>query len=204
MIMLGPASRARARLHGHLWFLVLKLSPHSSGRGLAPRRSSGTLQLSTRCSSLALTPSRSLAVRVGWSWLPTPSASGATSSAANPTNRRSVRHRDAEWSTQHHPTQIGHRRSFPGESSAGCLRATDAINARPRWRGVLVFEGGPSTPCELARSRPAERPLSSHPALPLAAKPRFLVRSGGSGRNFPSFSRETWSVTESDLKIGEI
>jgi hypothetical protein len=52
--------------HGHLWLLVLAPSPHSSGRGLGPRRSSGTLQLSTRCSSLALRPSRSFAVRVGW------------------------------------------------------------------------------------------------------------------------------------------
>jgi hypothetical protein len=40
------------------------------------------------------------------------------------------------------------------------LRATGATNVRKR--GVLVFEGGhrspyhPSTPCELARSRPAE------------------------------------------------
>src|SRR5262249_56842597 len=47
---------------GHLWLLVLAPSPHSSGRGFGPRRSIGTLQLSTRCSSLALTPSRSLAV----------------------------------------------------------------------------------------------------------------------------------------------
>jgi hypothetical protein len=78
-----------ALFHGYLWFLVLALSPHSTGRGLGPRRSSGTLQLSTRCSSLALTPSRSLAVPVGWSWLPTPSGSGAASGAANPTSRRS-------------------------------------------------------------------------------------------------------------------
>jgi hypothetical protein len=52
--------------HGHLWLLVLAPSSHSSGRGLGPRRSSGTLQLSTRCSSLALRPSRSFAVLVGW------------------------------------------------------------------------------------------------------------------------------------------
>src|SRR6516162_64149 len=36
--------------HGHLLLLVLAPSPHSSGRGFGPRRSSGTLQLSTRCS----------------------------------------------------------------------------------------------------------------------------------------------------------
>src|SRR5262249_38016110 len=35
-------------------------SPHRSGRGFGPRRSASTLQLSTRCSSLALPPSRSL------------------------------------------------------------------------------------------------------------------------------------------------
>jgi hypothetical protein len=52
--------------------------------------SSGSLQLLTRCSSLASTPSRSLAGRVGWSWLPTPSASGATSGAAKVLGLHSV------------------------------------------------------------------------------------------------------------------
>jgi hypothetical protein len=47
----------------------LRPSPHSSGRGFGPRRAGGTLQLSTRCSSLALPPSRSLAVRVGSAWI---------------------------------------------------------------------------------------------------------------------------------------
>src|SRR6516165_6423902 len=87
--------------HAHLWLLVLAPSPHSSGRGFGPRRSSGTLQLSTRCSSLALTPSRSLAVRVGWSWLPTSSASGATSGAVNPTSGRGI----------HATTRMEHARS---------------------------------------------------------------------------------------------
>src|SRR6516225_7664893 len=95
---------------GHLWFLVLALSPHSSGRGLGPRRSSGTLQLSTRCSSLALTPSRSLAVRVGWSWFPTSSASGATPGAANPTSRRSI----------HATTRRGARNITRGKLGIGC------------------------------------------------------------------------------------
>src|SRR5262249_17439368 len=75
---------------GHLWLLVLAPAPHSSDVGFVPRRSSGPVQLWTRCSSLALTPSRSLAVRVGWSWLPTSSASGATSGAVNPTSRSSI------------------------------------------------------------------------------------------------------------------
>ena len=39
---------------------VLAPSRQSSGRGFEPRWSRGTLQLSTRCSSLALPPSRSL------------------------------------------------------------------------------------------------------------------------------------------------
>ena len=43
--------------------VVLALLPQLSGRGVGPRNSSGTLQLSTRCSSAALLPSRSLAVR---------------------------------------------------------------------------------------------------------------------------------------------
>jgi hypothetical protein len=47
---------------------VLAASPQSSGRGVEPRRSSGTLQLSTRCSSVALPPSRSLPVRVDPAW----------------------------------------------------------------------------------------------------------------------------------------
>src|SRR5262249_5914831 len=51
---------------------VLEPSPHWSGRGFGPRRSSGTLQLSTRCSSLALPPSRSLPVRFGWTLLASP------------------------------------------------------------------------------------------------------------------------------------
>src|SRR5215467_14462423 len=67
---------------------VLAPSPHWSGRDLGPRRSSGTLQLSTRCSSLALPPSRSLAVRVGWTLLASPWARGVTPEAA--TMSRSV------------------------------------------------------------------------------------------------------------------
>jgi hypothetical protein len=43
---------------------MLAPSPQWSGRGFGPRMSGGTLQLSTRCSSLALRPSRSFAVRV--------------------------------------------------------------------------------------------------------------------------------------------
>jgi hypothetical protein len=43
--------------------VVLAPSPHSSGRDFAPCSSMGTLQLSTRCSSLAFTPSRSFAVQ---------------------------------------------------------------------------------------------------------------------------------------------
>jgi hypothetical protein len=62
--------------HAHLWLLVLAPSGHSSGLGFGPRRAGGTLQLSTRCSSLDLPPSRSLAVRVGsaWIWFACPSA----------------------------------------------------------------------------------------------------------------------------------
>jgi hypothetical protein len=76
--------------HGHLWFLVLALSPlrpaavWDRGGRVGPCN----CRPATRCSPL--TPSRSLAVRVGWWWLPTPSAIGATSGAANPTSRRSV------------------------------------------------------------------------------------------------------------------
>jgi hypothetical protein len=69
---------------------VLAPSPHWSGRGFGPRRSSGTLQLSTRCSSLALPPSRSLAVRVGWIWLASALAGGVAPPAADATSRRSV------------------------------------------------------------------------------------------------------------------
>src|SRR6516162_2348657 len=64
---------------------VLAPSPHWSGRGFAPRRSSGTLQLSTRCSSLALPPSRSLAVRVGWTLLASALAGGGAPGAADAT-----------------------------------------------------------------------------------------------------------------------
>jgi hypothetical protein len=69
---------------------VLAPSPHWSGRGFAPRNSSGTLQLSTRCSSLALPPSRSLAVRVGWTLLASALAGGGAPGAADATSRRSV------------------------------------------------------------------------------------------------------------------
>src|SRR5262245_19522064 len=67
---------------------MLAPSPHWSGRGFGPRRSSGTLQLSIRCSSLALPPSRSLAVRVGWTLLASPWARGVAPGAA--TMSRSV------------------------------------------------------------------------------------------------------------------
>src|SRR5215468_2368985 len=73
---------------GHLWLLVLAPSPHSSGRGFGPRRSSGTLQLSTRCSSLALPPSRSLPVRFGSTLLASPWARGVAPGTA--TMSRSV------------------------------------------------------------------------------------------------------------------
>jgi hypothetical protein len=43
-------------------------SSQPSGRGVEPRSSTGTLQLSTRCSSLALPLSRSLPVRAGSVW----------------------------------------------------------------------------------------------------------------------------------------
>src|SRR5262245_22261362 len=56
-------------------------SPHRSGRGFQPRRSGGTLQLSTRCSSLALPPSRSLAVRVGPARMSSPACDGAATNA---------------------------------------------------------------------------------------------------------------------------
>src|SRR5215468_9930547 len=75
---------------GHLWLLVLAPSPHSSGRGFGPRRSSGTLQLSTRCSSLALPPSRSLPVRFGSTLLASPWARGVAPGAADATKSRSV------------------------------------------------------------------------------------------------------------------
>jgi hypothetical protein len=58
--------RARAAHFSQRFEPVLATSLQLFGRGFGPRRSSGTLQLSTRCSSLALRPSRSLAVRVGW------------------------------------------------------------------------------------------------------------------------------------------
>src|SRR5262249_29257079 len=69
---------------------VVVPSPHWSGRGFPPRNSSGTLQLSPRCSSLALPPSRSLAVRVGSTWLASALARGVASGAADATSRRSV------------------------------------------------------------------------------------------------------------------
>src|SRR5262249_48960454 len=65
-------------------------SPHTSGRGFGPRRSCGTLQLSIRCSSLALPPSRSLAVRIGWVLLTSPSAPDVASDACNAASRVSV------------------------------------------------------------------------------------------------------------------
>src|SRR5262249_9307233 len=69
---------------------VLELSPHWSGRGFGPRRSSGTLQLSTRCSSLALPPSRSLPVRVGSTLLASPWARGVAPGAADATKSSSI------------------------------------------------------------------------------------------------------------------
>src|SRR5262245_16424464 len=68
---------------------MLAPSPHSSGRGFGPRRSGGTLQLSTRCSSLALPPSRSLAVRIG-TWLASPFARGIAPGADNATSTMKV------------------------------------------------------------------------------------------------------------------
>jgi len=55
-------NRSEWRRRPHLWILVLAPSPQSSSRGLGPRRPSDTLQFVARCSSLALTPSLSLAV----------------------------------------------------------------------------------------------------------------------------------------------
>src|SRR5262249_58809428 len=69
---------------------VLEPSPHWSGRGFGPRRSSGTLQLSTRCSSLALPPSRSLAVRFGSTLLASPRARGLAPGTADATMSRNV------------------------------------------------------------------------------------------------------------------
>src|SRR5262249_4251848 len=62
MIIVGPLGPSARALPWSFVILVLALSPHSSSRGLGPRRSSGTWQLSTRCSSFALAPSLSLAV----------------------------------------------------------------------------------------------------------------------------------------------
>src|SRR5437870_13142867 len=69
---------------------MLAPSPHSSGRGFGPRRSRGTLQLSTRCSSLALPPSRSLAVRIGWTPLASPLARSVAPGAAKVASKISV------------------------------------------------------------------------------------------------------------------
>src|SRR5207247_9070669 len=69
---------------------VLAPSPHSSGRGFGPRRSRGTVQLSTRCSSLALPPSRSLAVRIGWTPLASPLARSVAPVAAKVASKISV------------------------------------------------------------------------------------------------------------------
>src|SRR5262249_12914505 len=46
-----------------------------------PRRSAGTLQLSTRCSSLALPPSRSLAMRSGPARMLSPACDGTAANA---------------------------------------------------------------------------------------------------------------------------
>ena len=54
------------------------------------RRSRGTLQLSTRCSSLALPPSRSLAVRIGWTPLASPLARSIAPGAAKVASKISV------------------------------------------------------------------------------------------------------------------
>jgi hypothetical protein len=96
---------------------VLEPSPHWSGRGFGPRNSSGTLQLSTRCWSLALPPSRSLAVRVGWIWLASPLARGVAPGAADATSRRSV----------HAATRTARRNITRGEwASAGLFDLTAA------------------------------------------------------------------------------
>jgi hypothetical protein len=62
----------------------------ASGRDFAPRSSIGTLQLSTRCSSLALTPSRSFAVRITPTSLASPSARAIAPGATNATSTRSI------------------------------------------------------------------------------------------------------------------
>src|SRR5215468_7005537 len=117
-----------SRLRAHLWLLVLAPSSHSSGRGFGPRRSGGTLQLSTRCSSLALPPSRSLAVRVGWAWLASLSARGIAMGAANATSKRSVRA----------TTWTGGRNITRGELGIGVAFDLTALTPRAAsaWAGL--------------------------------------------------------------------
>ena len=82
--------RALGRYCSQCFASALAKSLHSSGRGFGPRRSRGTLQLSTRCSSLALPPSRSLAVRIGWTPLASPFARSVTPGAAKVASKISV------------------------------------------------------------------------------------------------------------------
>src|ERR1700730_1167375 len=88
------------------------LSPHSFGRGFGPRRAGCTLQLSTRCSSLALPPSRSLAVRVGSAWISDRLPVGARSQRQL---RYEHRRHQSNWSSQHRRRQ--HRRLRPAGRS---------------------------------------------------------------------------------------
>jgi hypothetical protein len=86
MIMLGPPSRARARLHGHLWLLVPTPSSHWSGPrfGTAPLEwelAIVDLVLVARLDAKSLLGSAGRLVVAAYA-----SASGATSGAANPTS----------------------------------------------------------------------------------------------------------------------
>ena len=80
--------------------------------------------------SLALTPSRFLAVRVGWSWLPTSSASGATSARVNPISRSSI----------HATTRSGARIGCPSTRIVGRIASYRLYNVsdRPGFQKMQV------------------------------------------------------------------
>jgi hypothetical protein len=108
-----------------------------------------TLQLSTCCSSLALPPSRSFAVRVGWTWLASPLARGGVApSAANATSRRSVKATRADRSTQHHLRQITHRRD---ELVSFYLIE---VHQRPKFRKPRLIHEALALAARGARARP--------------------------------------------------
>ena len=87
---LPSSGRGLGRYSFQCFAFMLAPSSHSSGRGFGPRRSRGTLQLSTRCSSLALPLSRSLAVRIGWTPLASPLARSVAPGAAKVASKISV------------------------------------------------------------------------------------------------------------------